>query len=69
MNLKSVRQGTLTGVAIVLIACLCLPVSAGAARIKDIAAIGGIRDNQLVGYGLVVGLMSTGDSIKNGYTR
>jgi len=32
------------------------------ARIKDIAAIEGIRDNQLVGYGLVVGLKGTGDS-------
>jgi len=32
------------------------------ARIKDVAAIEGIRDNQLVGYGLVVGLHSTGDS-------
>ncbi|MGD0911437.1 MAG: flagellar basal body P-ring protein FlgI [Terracidiphilus sp.] len=32
------------------------------ARIKDIASIEGIRDNQLVGYGLVVGLRGTGDS-------
>jgi flagellar P-ring protein precursor FlgI len=32
------------------------------ARIKDIATIEGIRDNQLVGYGLVVGLRGTGDS-------
>jgi flagellar P-ring protein FlgI len=32
------------------------------ARVKDIASIEGIRDNQLVGYGLVVGLRGTGDS-------
>jgi len=32
------------------------------ARIKDIATIEGVRDNQLVGYGLVVGLRGTGDS-------
>jgi flagellar P-ring protein precursor FlgI len=32
------------------------------ARIKDIASIEGIRDNQLVGYGIVVGLQNTGDS-------
>lgn len=32
------------------------------ARVKDIASIEGIRDNQLVGYGLVVGLEGTGDS-------
>ena len=31
-------------------------------QIKDVASIGGIRDNQLVGYGLVVGLHGTGDS-------
>ncbi len=31
-------------------------------RIKDVATIEGIRDNQLVGYGLVVGLKGTGDS-------
>ena len=32
-----------------------------AARIKDIASIGGVRDNQLIGYGVVVGLAGTGD--------
>src|ERR1700677_4052299 len=32
------------------------------ARVKDVATIEGIRDNQLVGYGLVVGLHATGDS-------
>ena len=32
------------------------------ARVKDVATIEGIRDNQLVGYGLVVGLRGTGDS-------
>jgi flagellar P-ring protein FlgI len=32
------------------------------ARVKDIASIEGVRDNQLVGYGLVVGLRGTGDS-------
>jgi flagellar P-ring protein precursor FlgI len=32
------------------------------AQIKDVATIEGIRDNQLVGYGLVVGLRGTGDS-------
>ncbi|ADV82641.1 flagellar basal body P-ring protein FlgI [Terriglobus saanensis] len=32
------------------------------ARIKDIASVEGIRENQLVGYGIVVGLQGTGDS-------
>jgi flagellar P-ring protein precursor FlgI len=35
---------------------------AGAARLKDIAAIEGVRTNQLAGYGLVAGLNGTGDS-------
>ena len=69
MSLNRTNRGILTGVVLVVAACLCLPVSAGAARIKDIASIGGIRDNQLVGYGLVVGLMNTGDSVKNGFTK
>jgi len=34
-------------------------------RIKDLVDVQGIRDNQLVGYGLVVGLNGTGDSLKN----
>ncbi|AGH94787.1 flagellar basal body P-ring protein FlgI [Pseudobdellovibrio exovorus] len=33
-----------------------------AARLKDIASIRGVRENQLIGYGLVVGLKGTGDS-------
>ena len=34
---------------------------ANAARLKDIASIRGVRENQLVGYGIVVGLKGTGD--------
>ena len=43
-------------------ALLLLPYPASAIRIKDIAAFEGVRDNQLIGYGLVVGLNGTGDS-------
>ncbi len=39
-----------------------------ATRIKDIAKVQGVRTNQLVGYGLVVGLAGTGDSNKSIYT-
>jgi flagellar P-ring protein precursor FlgI len=39
-----------------------VPKAPREARIKDIATIEGIRDNQLVGYGIVVGLQGTGDS-------
>src|SRR5687767_9216456 len=39
-------------------------------RIKDIADVEGVRDNQLVGYGLVVGLPGTGDRLRtSGFTR
>jgi flagellar P-ring protein FlgI len=36
-------------------------------RIKDIATFEGVRDNMLVGYGLVVGLNGTGDSLEDGH--
>ncbi|RVD35435.1 flagellar biosynthesis protein FlgI, partial [Mesorhizobium sp. M4A.F.Ca.ET.020.02.1.1] len=42
-----------------------LPPGQVAARIKDIAQLQSARDNQLVGYGLVIGLAGTGDSLRN----
>ncbi|MBN9242878.1 MAG: flagellar basal body P-ring protein FlgI [Mesorhizobium sp.] len=42
-----------------------LPPGQVAARIKDIAQLQSARDNQLVGYGLVIGLQGTGDSLRN----
>ncbi|EKE75448.1 flagellar basal body P-ring protein FlgI [Gallaecimonas xiamenensis] len=40
---------------------LLLTASVQAERIKDVASVAGVRDNQLVGYGLVVGLPGTGE--------
>ena len=37
----------------------------GGVRIKDITTIKGVRENQLVGYGLVIGLQGSGDSLRN----
>lgn len=51
---------------ITLIGSLTWPASADAVRIKDIGAIEGVRDNQLIGYGLVVGLDRTGDQVIGG---
>jgi flagellar P-ring protein precursor FlgI len=51
-----------------LAAVLSFSKWAEAARLKDIANIRGVRENQLVGYGLVVGLAGTGDS-KMDYTN
>ncbi len=45
--------------SVLLIACF----EASAERLKDIADISGVRDNQLFGYGLVVGLDGTGESL------
>lgn len=41
---------------------------ASATRIKDLAEIEGIRENQLLGYGLVVGLAGTGDGVQTQFT-
>jgi flagellar P-ring protein precursor FlgI len=41
--------------------CLLLAAPLPATRLKDLVAIEGVRENQLIGYGLVVGLAGTGD--------
>jgi flagellar P-ring protein precursor FlgI len=53
----------------VMLLVTLFPLPGSGARLKDVASIGGIRDNQLIGYGLVVGLAGTGDDMKNGFTR
>jgi len=53
---------SLIGITVVIAsAALWWPAAANATRIKEVAAIQGVRSNQLVGYGLVVGLDGTGD--------
>lgn len=44
------------------VVCLLVASPAGAVRLKDIASIEGVRDNQLTGYGIVAGLNGSGDS-------
>ena len=46
---------------IAMFAALCTALPAQAVRIKEVAAVQGVRSNQLTGYGLVVGLDGTGD--------
>lgn len=55
------RIGRLLAAALFTVAGILSPVTSNAQRIKDIANIQGVRSNQLVGYGLVVGLDGTGD--------
>ncbi len=47
--------------ALALLCLSCLPLQAQAMRIKEVAAVQGVRTNQLTGFGLVVGLDGTGD--------
>ncbi len=53
------------GIVAIFIAAALVPPPAGAARIKDVATIAGMRQNQLIGYGLMVGLKNTGDRSYN----
>lgn len=70
LNLENLQGHVARGVRIVAAAALALstilpaPVYA-ASRIKDLVSIEGIRENQLIGYGLVVGLNGTGDTLNN----
>ena len=59
------RFFVLLQIALLVFACA---LSAQAARVKDIANVRGVRDNQLLGYGIIVGLKGTGDS-KNEFTN
>ncbi|HET9230717.1 MAG TPA: flagellar basal body P-ring protein FlgI [Vitreimonas sp.] len=68
---RAARMGLL---AVASVAAMAAPIAAPPAwagpRIKDIADFEGVRENQLVGYGLVVGLAGTGDSLRNSpFTR
>jgi flagellar P-ring protein FlgI len=62
--LKALR---LAGAALALLLAVALAPAPAAAqvRIKDIATFEGVRDNLLVGYGLVVGLNGSGDNLSN----
>ncbi|MHA1523043.1 MAG: flagellar basal body P-ring protein FlgI [Alphaproteobacteria bacterium] len=58
----------LLSLAVILAAPFASAIAAS--RIKDLANLEGVRDNQLVGYGLVVGLNGTGDALANApFTR
>jgi len=61
---NAVRRVFLSLLAAAFLLAALPPTEAGAARVKDIAALQGVRTNQLVGYGLVTGLNGTGDDMK-----
>src|SRR6195952_3224286 len=56
-----ILRASLLIAALLASAAVWWPIPAEAARIKEVASVQGVRTNQLVGYGLVVGLDGTGD--------
>src|SRR5689334_10556870 len=65
--MHSIRSARLVWAACAALLALALSPSSASAtsRIKDLANIEGVRQNQLIGYGLVVGLNGTGDTLNN----
>jgi len=55
---------TIRFLSLLLLLSILLVQTASATRIKDIAQLGGVRENQLIGYGLVTGLAGTGDDLQ-----
>ena len=52
-------------IAVLAVAALAVQPALALSRVKDLVDVEGIRDNVLIGYGLVVGLNGSGDSLKN----
>src|SRR5580658_10282540 len=70
--MSSVHSANMFRLVCAALAALALsaPPAGAMSRIKDIANIEGVRQNQLIGYGLVVGLAGTGDTLNNApFTR
>ena len=66
MHLITIRHIIFQMIIFIITLCLAGPVYA--VRIKDVATFSGQRDNQLIGYGLVVGLAGTGDKKDSVFT-
>ncbi len=65
---RAFKLGKIILFFIALVPCLVQTPDLLAARLKDIASVQGLRENQLVGYGLVVGLAGTGDGTQVKFT-
>jgi len=65
---RSLVLAVLVVMMIAFWAAILAPAPANAARLKDIASFSGVRTNELVGYGLVVGLAGTGDGTSSTFT-
>lgn len=58
-------KNRITAIILTLIMTLALPVQAASVKIGDITHVKGVRNNQIVGYGIVVGLPGTGDNSRS----
>jgi flagellar P-ring protein precursor FlgI len=63
---RTLRQTTIAS-GLLLALLFAAATAHAASRLKDIVDVEGVRENQLVGYGLVVGLDGTGDTLKTGH--
>jgi len=63
---KQAMQSLLAAIAVIASIAVATPAN-GASRLKDILEFEGVRENMLVGYGLVVGLNGTGDNLADGH--
>ncbi|CAL8971808.1 Flagellar P-ring protein [Rhodoplanes serenus] len=67
--MRAILTSALAALLVAILAAAPTPAAA-TSRIKDLANVEGVRQNQLIGYGLVVGLQGTGDTINNSpFTR
>ena len=64
----TIRKQIVLAAWLVFAFAVLMPYTAQAVRIKDVASFSGVRDNQLVGYGLVTGLSGTGDKKDSTFT-
>jgi flagellar P-ring protein precursor FlgI len=64
-RLRALPRTIMTAALAGALACSHVAPAAATSRIKDLANIEGVRQNQLIGYGLVVGLNGTGDTLTN----
>lgn len=55
----------LQSLVLLMLSVTAMPTDAAEVRIKEIARVGGVRENALTGYGLVFGLSGSGDSVRN----
>ncbi len=64
---KAVSRPFAVTLAVLMLLFVAVGGAQASSRIKDIVQFEGVRDNMLVGYGLVVGLNGTGDTLKDGH--